>query len=55
MKYIGYILSGDGVLDTFLWIIIGKMVKLSMYILTQRYQETKRFAPGWGGRYQQVD
>ena len=49
MKYIVYKLRGNGVLDTLLWIIIGNMVKLSMYILTQRYQETKRFAPGWGG------
>ena len=49
MKYIVYKLRGNGVLDTLLWIIIGNMVKLSMYILTQRDQETKRFAPGWGG------
>ena len=48
MKYIVYKLRGNGVLDTLLWIIIGNMVKLSMYILTQRDQETKRFAPGRG-------
>ena len=29
MKYIGYTLRGDGVLDTLLWIIFGDMVKLS--------------------------
>ena len=54
MKYIVYKLRGNGVLDTLLWIIIGNMVKLSMYILTQRDQETKKFAPGWGGRYRQL-
>ena len=48
MKYIVYKLRGNGVLDTLLWIIIGNMVKSSMYILTQRDQETKRFAPGQG-------
>ena len=49
MKYIVYKLRGNGVLDTLLWSIIGNMVKSSMYILTQRDQETKRFAPGQGG------
>ena len=29
VKYIGYTLRGDGVLDTLLWIIFGDMVKLS--------------------------